>query len=108
MQLTVFNGSPRGKNSNTRLLLERFLSGFEGKGGQTKRLHYLVKRNQRKEQVDDFALGQDPRQNLVPPGQVQLLRRIDLRPSFPDAEAEVGTGGGQLPADRRRGEARSM
>jgi len=60
MQLTVYNGSPRGKNSNTRLLLERFLGGLEGKGGQTHRLHYLVRRNQRKQQVDDFARAPGP------------------------------------------------
>jgi hypothetical protein len=60
MQLTVYNGSPRGQKSNTRLLLERFLSGFEGKGGETHRLHYLVKRNERKQQVEDFASAPGP------------------------------------------------
>ena len=28
MKLTVFNGSPRGKKSNTTILLEHFLKGF--------------------------------------------------------------------------------
>jgi len=28
MKLTVFNGSPRGKRSNTKILLEHFLNGF--------------------------------------------------------------------------------
>jgi len=60
MQLTVYNGSPRGKNSNTRLLLERFLRGFEEKGGQVHRLHYLVKRNDRKQQIEDFAGSPGP------------------------------------------------
>ena len=60
MQLTVYNGSPRGKNSNTKLLLERFLRGFEGRGGETRRLHYLVKRNERRQQVDDFARAPGP------------------------------------------------
>lgn len=28
MQLIIFNGSPRGKNSNTRVLMEQFAAGF--------------------------------------------------------------------------------
>jgi len=28
MRLTIFNGSPRGKGSNTRILLEQFINGF--------------------------------------------------------------------------------
>jgi hypothetical protein len=60
MQLTVYNGSPRGQKSNTRLLLERFLSGFAGRGGKTHRLHYLVKRNERGRQVEDFAQAPGP------------------------------------------------
>ena len=34
MKLAVFNGSPRGKNSNTRILLEHFQNGFENNGGE--------------------------------------------------------------------------
>jgi hypothetical protein len=60
MQLTVYNGSPRGQNSNTRLLLQRFLQGFERQGGGFHRLHYLVKRNDRKQQVEDFAGAPGP------------------------------------------------
>ncbi len=41
MRLTVFNGSPRGKNSNTQLLLEHFLRGFMTIGGNTYELAYL-------------------------------------------------------------------
>jgi len=32
MKLTLFNGSPRGKESNTRLLLEKFIDGFTAAG----------------------------------------------------------------------------
>jgi hypothetical protein len=60
MQLTVYNGSPRGQKSNTKLLLDRFLSGFEGRGGKTHRLHYLVRRNERGRQVEDFAQAPGP------------------------------------------------
>ena len=42
MKLTVFNGSPRGKNSNTRILLDHFLEGFMTTGGNSYELAYLV------------------------------------------------------------------
>jgi NAD(P)H-dependent FMN reductase len=41
MKLTVFNGSPRGKGSNSRILLEQFLRGFETGQGNTHELFYL-------------------------------------------------------------------
>lgn len=45
MKLTVFNGSPRGKSSNTALLLEHFINGFMATGGNTHELAYLVQTN---------------------------------------------------------------
>jgi hypothetical protein len=60
MQLTVYNGSPRGAHSNTRLLLDRFLRGFEHRSGETHRLHYLVKLKQRDEQLRDFVEAPGP------------------------------------------------
>ncbi|MFC1947611.1 flavodoxin family protein [Chloroflexota bacterium] len=41
MQLTVFNGSPRGTSSNTKLLLEQFLKGFCETPGNVFKLLYL-------------------------------------------------------------------
>jgi hypothetical protein len=41
MKLTVFNGSPRGRGSNTRILLEHFVHGFESAPGNTSELFYL-------------------------------------------------------------------
>lgn len=41
MQLTIFNGSPRGKNSNTRKLMEQFASGFTAAGDNSIELVYL-------------------------------------------------------------------
>jgi len=60
MKLTVYNGSPRGKGSNTNVLLEYFLNGFARTEGNTYELVYLarvkesdtfVKRFQEAEQV---------------------------------------------------------
>ncbi len=42
MKLTVFNGSPRGKGSNTKTILEHFLNGFMTTGGNTYEVVYLV------------------------------------------------------------------
>lgn len=42
MRLTVFNGSPRGKNSNTKVLLDHFLEGFVATHGNAYELVYLI------------------------------------------------------------------
>lgn len=42
MKLTVFNGSPRGKKSNTTLLLEHVLKGFMETEGNSYELEYIV------------------------------------------------------------------
>ena len=41
MRLTIFNGSPRRKKSNTRLLLEEFAGGFRETSGNTVEVHYI-------------------------------------------------------------------
>ena len=41
MRLTVFNGSPRGKGSNTKFLLEHFLNGFMTTDGNSYEMVYL-------------------------------------------------------------------
>ncbi|GAI05794.1 unnamed protein product, partial [marine sediment metagenome] len=41
MKLTVFNGSPRGKRSNTKILLEHFINGFMTTDGNTYKIFYL-------------------------------------------------------------------
>jgi len=41
MKLTVFNGSPRGKSSNTRAFMEHFLNGFTATEGNTYEIAYL-------------------------------------------------------------------
>lgn len=42
MKLTVFNGSPRGKDSNTRILINHFLYGFLTTDGNSYEVAYLV------------------------------------------------------------------
>jgi NAD(P)H-dependent FMN reductase len=52
MQLAVFNGSPRGMKSNTRLLMEQMLAGYANAGGEADiSIHYLAKTTQIVEQV---------------------------------------------------------
>lgn len=52
MQLAVFNGSPRGLKSNTSLLMEQMLAGFEDAGGEADvSVHFLAKTGQLAEQV---------------------------------------------------------
>ena len=41
MRLTVFNGSPRGKGSSTKILLEHFLNGFMTTNGNSYKMVYL-------------------------------------------------------------------
>ena len=45
MKLTVFNGSPRGKKSNTTLLLEHVLKGFMETEGNSYELEYIVNKD---------------------------------------------------------------
>jgi multimeric flavodoxin WrbA len=54
MQLVIFNGSPRGKNSNTKVLLDRFQKGFVGNGGEVVSYDYLIKEKHLDEQVEHF------------------------------------------------------
>jgi hypothetical protein len=41
MKLTVFNGSPRGKEGSTKILVEQLLAGFESLEGNRSELFYL-------------------------------------------------------------------
>ena len=41
MKLTIFNGSPRGEGSNTKVFLEHFLNGFTQTPGNSFEAHYL-------------------------------------------------------------------
>lgn len=55
MKLTVFNGSPRGKKSNTSILLEHFRRGFEETPGNTWERFELNRVNQQPEAARAFG-----------------------------------------------------
>lgn len=50
MRLTVFNGSPRAEQSNTRIFLEQILAGCEEVEGNSHTMYYL-----RKEDLEEMA-----------------------------------------------------
>ncbi len=54
MKLVIFNGSPRGKNSNTKVLLDQFAHGFVGSGGEVVNTDYLFRQKHISEQVQHF------------------------------------------------------
>jgi multimeric flavodoxin WrbA len=58
MKLTVFNGSPRGKGSNTKILLDHFLAGFATTGGNSYELAYLVPTQERENLVGLFGAAE--------------------------------------------------
>jgi multimeric flavodoxin WrbA len=54
MKLAIFNGSPRGKNSNTSVLLQNFRKGFEENGGEIVSHDLLIQENRLEEQLENF------------------------------------------------------
>lgn len=55
MRLTVFNGSPRGQGSNTKVMLEQLIAGFESVPGNSHELYYLKRVQQGDELAQAFA-----------------------------------------------------
>jgi len=55
MRLTVFNGSPRGKNSNTKRLMEHFSRGFMEQPDCQVEMAYLNRTRELENQVKMFA-----------------------------------------------------
>jgi len=47
MKLTIYNGSPRGKNSNTKILLDKFIRGYYSQEKYDINEFYLAARSQR-------------------------------------------------------------
>ena len=55
MKLTVYNGSPRAKKSNTRILLSHFIEGFHESGGIVYENVYLMKTREIEQHVELFC-----------------------------------------------------
>lgn len=55
MKLVIYNGSPRGKNSNTKLLLDEFMKGIYKEGKYQVEVFYLAARSQRLEGARAFG-----------------------------------------------------
>jgi|ERR1035437_6202470 NAD(P)H-dependent FMN reductase len=54
MKLVIFNGSPRFKKSNSALLIDRFLEGYNHFNGDLVPVHYLASRTQREASAEIF------------------------------------------------------
>lgn len=55
MKLTVFNGSPRGRRSNTRILVELFLKGFSETKGNNHEVYYLNRVQEQDQFIQAFS-----------------------------------------------------
>jgi len=58
MQLTIFNGSPRGKKSNTKILMDKFLEGFNSENNNKVKINYLIKTDRIEEHLEDFEYSE--------------------------------------------------
>lgn len=54
MQLTIYNGSPRKKNSNTEVIMNSFIDGFSDNSKNTVKMFYLMEKSKRKEHLEAF------------------------------------------------------
>ncbi len=54
MRLTVINGSPRGKGSNSKILAEHFLRGFTEVGDHDFEVHYIAHKSKSAERLEAF------------------------------------------------------
>ena len=54
MKLIIYNGSPRGLKSNTRLLMDEFIKGIYNEGRYDVEVYYLSARSQRLQGVEAF------------------------------------------------------
>lgn len=58
MQLLLLNGSPKGKKSNTKVLLDTFLKGYDPDGTKDVTIHYLHKLSNHEAALSDFQQAQ--------------------------------------------------
>lgn len=87
MKIAIINGSPRGRKSNSRLILEHFVSGLEkGRSDVEHETFYLVNRHQIQDILDycqrcDMIVLAFPLYTDAMPGIVKLF--FEKMPSFP-------------------------
>lgn len=55
MKLVIFNGSPRNKKSNSKILIEHFLSGYNKICSEPVPIHYLANGKQKEEHKEIFG-----------------------------------------------------
>ncbi len=56
MSLAIINGSPRGKKSNSKILIEHFLAGYRSQSNHENiSVSYLIKSDQQKEHLASFS-----------------------------------------------------
>jgi NAD(P)H-dependent FMN reductase len=54
MDIAIFNGSPRYKKSNSKILADKFIEGFKTMAGSEIPVYYLAQTKQREENVNAF------------------------------------------------------
>jgi multimeric flavodoxin WrbA len=59
MKLAIFNGSPRGNNSNTQLLLGHFQKGFESSGGEITTTDLLIQEKDIEKHIQHFKTAEN-------------------------------------------------
>ncbi len=59
MQLTIFNGSPRGKNSNTAILLDHFIKGFNQNNENDFSIAYFIHTKNVQQHVELFEKAEN-------------------------------------------------
>ena len=88
MKIAIINGSPRGMNSNSKLILDQFIAGLEkGKSDVEHETFYLVHRHQTQDAIDyclqsDVVLMAFPLYTDAMPGIVKLF--FEKMPALPD------------------------
>lgn len=58
MRLTIFNGSPRGKGSNSKILTEQLLRGFTEAGDNDYEIHYITHNDRSVERLKAFETAE--------------------------------------------------
>ena len=54
MKLVIFNGSPRNKKSNSKILIDHFLKGYSRINHEDVHIQYLANLKQKEEQIEAF------------------------------------------------------